>query len=527
MRATLSAAVVLGLAAAAAGATVAINAGGGALGGYAADTSPRSLVRSFTADAPGAAASVYSTHAWSPNMTPLVYYVRVPDEGTYNVRLQFAENYDGAGREGARVMNVDVNDERVASGLDVYMRAGGLYKPYNVQKRGVRAVGGRIKVTVSPTRQNALISGIIVTSERAARKPRPPANREPRSPRSPRPVDPSPLPRPSRSPRPARGMPKAARWNMVKTRGGSPVARHEGCAAMAGGKVYVIGGRRQKPVSVYDPATMRWTNKPGPGVEMHHMQCVTVGNQFIYVAGAWTGGFPRERVLDNVYVFDTDTSRWRVEAEGGLGSRARGGGALVLHNNKLYLAMGNRGGHGGHATTLAEFDEYDMSTKRWRRLPNALDARDHVGGGMVNGKLCVAGGRDGGHKDFWKKPVAPVNCYDFGSRTWSRGARMPEGRAGAATGTTCQGYLMVAGGEGFSSSGRGLAFRRVDYYDAASNRFLKPSNLMRGRHGSGLAIADCGCGNIYLPSGSGGLGGGPELKTTEVWSPSGTPRSGC
>ncbi|CDF34227.1 unnamed protein product [Chondrus crispus] len=43
------------------------------------------------------------------------------------------------------------------------------------------------------------------------------------------------------------------------------------------------------------------------------------------------------------------------------------------------------------------------------------------------------------------------------------------------------------------------------------------------RHGSGLAVAKCTCGQIFIPSGSGSQGGSPELLTTERFLPAGKP----
>lgn len=480
------------LAVCAVGKTVRINAGGGALDGYSADTA-----RGFFAKGSDKV-SVYSTHAFRDGKKPLVYTIDVPDVGLYQVRLQFAEIYLPASRPGARLLNVDINGARIATDVDVFVRAGNRrFAPYDIYIPKVSAHNGHIVVRITSSRENPMISGIVVK------------------------------PQGSKVIQPIPGYNGPGRWRTVKTtENSSPVARHEGCALMVAGKVYMIGGRGVKPVSVFDPATKRWTNRPGPGIEIHHFQCAALKDRYIYIAGAWTGRYPREMAFDNVLVYDVETSEWRVEARGGLGKRARGGGAFVFRNGLFYLAMGNRGGHGPHATTLGELDVYNPWTKRWRALPSAPDARDHVHGGVVDGKLCVAGGRDGGAENFFDKAVTAVNCYDFKTNEWKRGAHMKKGRAGAATGVTCGGLLMIAGGEGVLNQ-KGIAFKRVDMYDAVNDRFMKPSFLKHGRHGSGLAISDCSCGNIYLPSGSGALGGGPELKTTEIWTDRGIPKSGC
>lgn len=316
-------------------------------------------------------------------------------------------------------------------------------------------------------------------------------------------------------------------WNTLVS-GTTPTARHEGCAVLVNGAVYMIGGRNTRPVNRLDIATNVWTQRAGyePGgtyMQLHHMQCVAIGN-IIYMPGAWTGGFPFESNVPNLIAYDTENDVW-LEKKGLSAARNRGSGAVAVHNGKIYLAMGNRGGHGGHATTLGWFDVYDPATDSWSALPNAPDARDHVTGGIVQGKFCIAGGRDGGHADFWENPVTRINCWDFASSMWEQKAHMPHGRAGTAAGGTCDGLLMIAGGEGIPIQQPGRAFDRVDLYDVTTDSFRKPIFLNRARHGSGLGISDCSCGNIYLPSGSGNIAGSPELTTTEVWAKDGALKS--
>lgn len=303
---------------------------------------------------------------------------------------------------------------------------------------------------------------------------------------------------------------------------GSPTARHEGCAVVVAGSLYVIGGRGVKPVDVLNLSTNTWTQKPGPGFEIHHMQCVAYQGRYIYMPAVWTGGWPREQNYPDTLRYDTVTDTFANEP--GLGARARGAGAAVLHDGKLYVAMGNRGGHGGHATTLAEFDVYDPVARTWQALPNAPDARDHTGAAVVGGSLCVGGGRNGGAPDHLERPVLPVNCYNFATGQWRRGANLPEGRGGSATGKTCNGKLVVAGGEGVSN-GQLKAFARVDFYDPIGNKFLRPTFLKQARHGSGLGQADCRCGNLYFAVGASGAGDAGELASTEVWSADGVARN--
>ena len=136
-----------------------------------------------------------------------------------------------------------------------------------------------------------------------------------------------------------------------------------------------------------------------------------------------------------------------------------------------------------------------------------LATTDHTGGAWINGRICVAGGRNGGEIG-WPE-VAPTDCYDVATRTWSVEAPIPNPRAGSSYGTSCDGSLLVAGGEG-----SGKAWDTVEVFDGTSWSSLK--NLVVGRHGSGLAV-DCVCDTITIASGASGQGGGPEIRSVEMY----------
>lgn len=307
-------------------------------------------------------------------------------------------------------------------------------------------------------------------------------------------------------------------WKTAQINSGNLVRRHEACAVMVKGLVVLVGGRGvNKAVSIYNPKTGVWVNKAGPGsgIEIHHFQCVAIQRK-IWIISSWTGGFPFERNNAKIFIYDVANDTW--ETKDGLPEpRRRGGGACIRVKNLIYLIGGNRGGHGEHATSLSWVDAYNFRKDRWiTGLPSmpAAAARDHVGGAMVRNELCIAGGRDGGVARFFDANSVSTYCYNIATRTWRRAADFPEPRAGAMTGRTCDGRMMVAGGEG-----DGKAFKRVDVFNG--RKWRRAPDLARGRHGSGLAIAKCKCGHIFIPSGSGGQGGGPELFETEQFVPAG------
>lgn len=296
---------------------------------------------------------------------------------------------------------------------------------------------------------------------------------------------------------------------------GRPRARHEACFVMVRGKGYLIGGRGMRGMDVYDPVKREWSRGPDPPTQMHHMQCVQAKGK-IYIATSWYGPSPREQVNARMYVYDTKRGRWSSR-KGLPRGRRRGGAGSVVWNGRIYVVCGNVGGHGEGSLTTGWLDYYDLEKRVWvTGLPDMPDARDHVGAAVVNGRLCVAGGRDGSAKSFFGATKSATYCYDFDAETWTdTGADIPTQRAGAAYASLCGGGMMVAGGES-----RFIAARReVEVFDGV--KWTSVGMLERGRHGTGLAVSRCRCGVVFIASGSGARGGSPELDSTEMYVPVG------
>jgi hypothetical protein len=326
---------------------------------------------------------------------------------------------------------------------------------------------------------------------------------------------------PSRAPstKPSRTAPQPL-WTTVNNTTGIIRKRHEACFVMVREKGYLLGGRGVQKVSRFDPATKQWSDRASPPIELHHMQCVAVDDA-IFIVSSWTGYYPNEVNTEYIYIYNTTANVWSTRP--GLPEPRRRGGAaqvLVVRSNnqrEIYVSHGNRGGHGDQAVSYGWLDKYNVDLNQWTtNLPDAPNPRDHTGGGLVqNGQLlCVAGGRDGGVSNFFNTVVLPTDCYNLATGIWSVKPNIPQGRAGSSYGRTCDGKLMVAGGEGF-----GQAWSNVDVFDGTSWKSLK--GLQRARHGSGLAVS-CICNEIYIASGSGSQGGSPELTTTERYLPVGS-----
>ncbi|CAN8062887.1 unnamed protein product [Agarophyton chilense] len=471
---------------------------------------------------------VYRTHRFAEGGS-LTYRFPVPD-GQFKVGLMFMEQFDGAARAGGRIMDLFINGEALDKGIDVWSSAGGkLYAPYFLQKLDIASVDGYITITLDPVVENPMLSGVVIEGEGASSVLWNTVNG----------VTPTPMPLGSAAPptpvaAATSGIDSPASfdvlpsmssgvWSNVKYNSGNPTPRHEACAVFAGGLLYSIGGRGKKDISVYNPVTKTWSSKSGPPVEINHMQCVYYDKR-IWIGGSWYGVFPMEKEHEVMWVYHIASDSWSQKKGLAVGRR-RGGGAFVEHEGKMYMSHGAIGGHGAHAVSTGLFDVYDPATDAWRALKPAPNARDHTTGAMVNGKLCVGGGRDGGQGDFWSANVGPIDCYNFGTGMWEVKASLPVARGGTMVGTTCSGLLMIAGGEGKTAENKnGQAFDRVDFFREETNSFEGVSYMTSARHGSGLGISSCECGHIYVPSGSAGLGGGPEVSTTDVWTEDGVVR---
>lgn len=240
---------------------------------------------------------------------------------------------------------------------------------------------------------------------------------------------------------------------------------------------------------------------------------------------SWTGWYPTEQNTNFIYVYDPDKDEWTTR-NALPSNRRRGAAAVVVSEDEqeIYVTHGNSGGHEGEttdfATSYASLDKYNIATDTWTELPSGNYPRDHVAAALSHGKICVAGGRDGG-TPYWPE-VAPTECYDIETGTWSIEADIPQLRAGSAFGTTCDGKLMVAGGE--RMQGYWAAYSQVDVFNMLTMQWEQFPPLVQKRHGTGLAF-DCQCNRILILSGRSDSGGGPENKSLEIHYPSGTQKS--
>ncbi len=304
----------------------------------------------------------------------------------------------------------------------------------------------------------------------------------------------------------AAGQSQSDQWQLLQSTDGSNLsARHEAAGVVLGDSIYLMGGRGNRPVERYSMTTGHWENLGLAPLELHHAQPVVIGDD-IYIAGAFTCCYPRETIIAEIHVLDTQANTWDVVGSMPV-ERLRGSTAAVAHGGKLYVLGGNTQGHDGGA--VAWFDEFDPSTGQWLVLPDAPNARDHFSAVMIGNELVAASGRQTALPNPAANPVQAVDIYDFESGQWRSGAPIPTARGGAAA----VGYgmdVIVAGGE-INTSSRALDV--VEAYDVSADIWRTLPAMITGRHGSGGGVSG---GQMFMFSGASSIGGATETEDSET-----------
>jgi N-acetylneuraminic acid mutarotase len=300
------------------------------------------------------------------------------------------------------------------------------------------------------------------------------------------------------------------KWQFVEP-SNTCTKRHECAAVGLNGTLYLVGGRGIKPVEGLGPLSIKWEKFVETPIEMHHFQAVAFNNE-LYVLGAFTGGYPHETPIPNVWIFNPTKNEWRKGADIPT-DRQRGAAGAFVYKNKIYLVNGITDGHwDGH---VAWFDVYDPLSKKWEKLPDAPRPRDHFQAAMVGDKLYIAGGRrsEAKTKQVFQLTVGEVDVFDFKTQKWATltaDKNIPTKRAGC-TAVAIGERVLVIGGE---SGAQETAHNQCEAFNTKTQTWETLPPLKTGRHGTQAVVLK---NKVFIAAGCGNKGGTPEQNSVEVF----------
>ena len=308
---------------------------------------------------------------------------------------------------------------------------------------------------------------------------------------------------------------RAQKWSKAAP---FPDASEELYGIAAGGKLYVFGGLAPEwtpkaLVYEYDPTTNKWAKKNPMPLPSHHVALAEVNGKIHVIGGftkPWNG--PTAWVpIDNHWEYDPAADSWKPLAP--LPTK-RGSPAAAVVGGKIYVIGGATTHPGSTETSIhparphrsSDANEvYDPATNSWSARSPMPTPRNHAAAGVVNNKIYVLGGRLGAGFITRASNTDITEMYDPATNQWGPLlAPMPTARSAVAWGTY-KGRIYVAGGEVRNATMSG-AYRSVEAYDAAANRWMVLPPMEIARHGlAGDIIGN----KLYLVSGDVQSGSGP------------------
>lgn len=252
-------------------------------------------------------------------------------------------------------------------------------------------------------------------------------------------------------------------------------ARQETAVAALGGLVYVIGGfgSTAEPVDTveaFDPATDQWKTVAPLPLAVHHA-AAAVADGRLFVVGGYTGGRVRWTPLGTTFEYDPARNTWRGRAQmptprGGLGVAAVGGRLFAL---------------GGSADRVTGANEvYDVAADRWMAANAMPTARDHLAVVGSEGRVWALGGRE----SFMGTQYANVEIYDPATDSWRTAPPLPSARGGLAAAALGD-KIFVFGGEAPFR-----IWNATEMYDRSINAWVAKAPMPTPRHGIGAAVID-------------------------------------
>lgn len=176
-------------------------------------------------------------------------------------------------------------------------------------------------------------------------------------------------------------------------------AREKLCSSVIDGKIYVMGGYNGvihlNTLEVFDPSTNMWSTPQTTGTfTARRGLCAAVVNGKIYVTGGFNGGTSYLNILE---VFDPLTNSWSTPFTTGTFTE-RGAFTSAVIANKIYT-IGGIHYVDGNFIPVSTVEVFDPFSNSWSMpaITGTFTPRFEITSSVVNSKIYVLGGKDGGY----------------------------------------------------------------------------------------------------------------------------------
>jgi N-acetylneuraminic acid mutarotase len=275
--------------------------------------------------------------------------------------------------------------------------------------------------------------------------------------------------------------PSANKWTKKKPM--ALPAHHISCIEY-NGKIYVFGGfvapTQGIPAWVpinnsfeYDPAKDSWKALAPMPTKRGATVAAVAGDKIYVIGGATTAPgetnpaihptYP-QRVLSTVQEYDPKTNTWRERSPM---PTPRNHAAAGVVNGKIYVIGGRIGAAFiGPSSDLNNVEGYDPATDKWGPpLAKMPTARSAVASGVFNGKIYIAGGE-------WQNATEQTvfrafEAYDPATNTWSILPPMAIARHGVASAVIGNRFYAVSGDVQSSGTGVAVSTASADAFEFA------------------------------------------------------------
>ena len=222
--------------------------------------------------------------------------------------------------------------------------------------------------------------------------------------------------------------------------------------------------------------------------------------------------------MPDSWVYTPATDSWK-KVPGLPAGEERGSASVGVYEKNIYLAGGLIDTElfpGGKEHAVSIVSIFDTITGTWLPVPNSTqnipESRDHAGTAVVESKMYILGGRNGGQLNI-RDTVFVLDLCNIEAGWETSSAKMPTPRGGVAAGVVGR-KVFVFGGEGNAAVKSGV-FDEVEAYDTQRDSWESVGKMRLPRHGT-YAV---GVGNrVYIPGG-GVMQGGAPVVDFDVFTP--------